>query len=58
MTEGVELSNQVVIRTLGEKETYKYLGLLETDTIKQAEMKEKTKRVSQKNQKITWDKTL
>ena len=29
------------IRTLGEKETYKYLGILEADIIKQAEMKEK-----------------
>ena len=41
MMKGVELPNQVVIRTLGEKETYKYLGILETDTIKQKEMKEK-----------------
>ena len=29
---------------LGEKETYKYLGILEADTIKQAEMKEKMKK--------------
>ena len=28
------------IRTLGEKDTYKNLGILEADTIKQAEMKE------------------
>ena len=41
ITEGVELPKQVVIRTLGEKETYKYLGIMEADTIKQAEMKEK-----------------
>ena len=40
MTEGFELPNQVVI---GEKETYKYLGILEVDTIKQVEMKEKIK---------------
>ena len=40
MTEGVELPNQVVIRTLGEKETYKYLGILEADTIKQVGIKE------------------
>ena len=40
MTEGVELPNQVVIRTLGEKKTYKYLGILEADTTKQVEMKE------------------
>ena len=41
MTEGVELPNQVVIRTLGEKKTYKYLGILEAGTIKQMKMKEK-----------------
>ena len=29
------------IRTLGEKENYKYLGKLEADTIKYAEVKEK-----------------
>ena len=28
-------------QTLGENETYKYLGILEADTIKQAEIKEK-----------------
>ena len=41
MTEETEPPNQEKIRTLGEKETCKYLGILETDTIKQAEMKEK-----------------
>ena len=41
MTEGVELPDQVVIRTFREKETYKYLGILEADTIKQVEKKEK-----------------
>ena len=44
MTEGVELSNQVVTRTLGEKETNKYLEILNADTIKQVQMKEKIKR--------------
>ena len=34
MTEGVELANQEKIRTLVEKETYKYLGKLEADIIK------------------------
>ena len=47
MTEGTELSNQEKIRTLVEKETYKYLGILEADTIKKVEIKEKNlKRVS------------
>ena len=58
MTEGFELSNQVVIRMLGEKETYKDLGIFEADTIKHAEMKEKKlKSVTHKNQIITRDKT-
>ena len=34
MTEGILLPNQVVIRTLREKETNKYLGILEADIIK------------------------
>ena len=44
MTEGVELPNQVKIRTYGEKETLKYLWILEADSIKQVEMKEKIKK--------------
>ena len=39
ITEGIELSNQEKIRTLGEKKTHKYLGILEMDTIKQAKNK-------------------
>ena len=34
ITDGMELSNKDKIRTLGEKETYKYLGILKADTIK------------------------
>ena len=41
ITDGMELSNQDKTRTLREKETYKYLRILEADTIKQEEMKEK-----------------
>ena len=44
LTDGMELPNQDKIRTLGENETYKYLGILEADTIKQVEMKEKIKK--------------
>ena len=40
LTGGMELPNQDKLRTLGEKETYKYLGILEDDTIKQMAMKE------------------
>ena len=34
ITDGIELPNQDRIRTHEEKETYKYLGILEADTIK------------------------
>ena len=44
LTDGMELLNQEKIRTLGEKETSKYLETLEADTIKQVEMKEKIKK--------------
>ena len=37
----MELPNQDKIRTLAENETYKYLGILEADTIKQVEMKDR-----------------
>ena len=43
-TERIKLPNQENIRALEEKETYKYLGILEFDTIKQAEMKEKVRK--------------
>ena len=41
VTDGMELPNQDKIRTPEEKETYKYLGILEADTIKHVEMKDK-----------------
>ena len=41
LTNGIELPNQYKIRKLAENETYKYLGILEADTIKQVEMKNK-----------------
>ena len=44
LTSEMELPNQDKIRTFGEKEAYKYLGILEADTIKQVEMKEKIKK--------------
>ena len=39
LTDGMELPNQDKIRTLGENETYKYLRILEADTIKQGKIK-------------------
>ena len=41
LTDGIERPNQEKIRTLAENETYKDLGILEADTIKQVEMKNK-----------------
>ena len=40
MTDGMELQNHDRIRTLEENETYKYLGNLEADTLKQVQMKD------------------
>ena len=40
-TDGIELQNQDKFRTLAENETYKYLGILEADTIKRVDMKDK-----------------
>ena len=40
ITDGMELPNHDKIRTLEEIETYRYLGILDTDTLKQVEMKD------------------
>ena len=56
MTNRMELPNQENIGTLGEKETYKYMGILEADTIKQKEMKESFK-ISRENEKATQNQT-
>ena len=37
LSDRMELPSQDKIRMLGEKETYKYLGILEADIIKQVE---------------------
>ena len=44
LTDGMGLPNQDKIKTLAENETYKYLGILEADTIKQVEMKGKIRK--------------
>ena len=41
VTDGMELPNPDKFKTLAENETYKYLGILEADTFKQVEIKEK-----------------
>ena len=44
LMERIELPNHEKIRMLGEKETFKYLEILEADTIQQVETKEKIKK--------------
>ena len=44
LTEGMELPTEDKIRTTGLKKTYKYLGILEADTIKQVTKKEKLRK--------------
>ena len=41
LKDGMELPNQDKIRTLEEKETHNYFGILEADAIKQEEVNEK-----------------
>ena len=53
MTDGMELPNQDKIRTLKEKETIKYLGVLKAETIKLVEMKDKIqKEYLRRNRKL------
>ena len=44
MTKEVERPNQEKIKTLGEKETYKYFRIFEVDIVKQVEKKGKIKK--------------
>ena len=54
ITEIIKLLNPDRIRTLREKETYKYLGVRKAETMKRAEMKEKNReRISQTNEKTS-----
>ena len=46
MTEGKELTNQEKIRMRWEKESYKYMGIVEANNIKLVDMKEKIKFIS------------
>ena len=57
MTDGMELPNYDKIKTLAENETYKYLSILEADTIKQVEMKDEfSKGISHENSKTSRDR--
>ena len=54
MTEGIELPNKEKIKTLGSKETYKYMGIMEADIIKQVEMREKLKKSVSREPESYW----
>ena len=58
LTNGMKLLNQDKIRTLEEKEIYKYFGILEADIIKQVEMNDKIQKEYLRTKKTTRDKTL
>ena len=58
-TDEMELPNQDNIRTFGENETYKYMGILETDIIKQVQLKDKIqKEYCRRTRKILKTKSL
>ena len=44
MTDGIELPNHNKIRTLEENNNYKHLGILDADTIKKVQMKDKIRK--------------
>ena len=50
MAEGIGFPNEEKIRILGEKENCKYLRILEANTIKQTEMKEKKSKIVSQGQ--------
>ena len=52
MTEGIKLQNQGKIRKFLKKETYKYLGMLEADTLKQVEIKETNFKIFLRTRKL------
>ena len=56
MTDEIELPNQEKIRMHGEKETYKYHGILETDTI--GDERKNLEKVSQENEWATRNQTI
>ena len=53
LTDEMKLLNQDMITTLAEKQMYKYLGIIEADTIKQVKMKERIeKEYLRRNKKL------
>ena len=55
---GIELPNQECIRTFGEKESYKYLWIMEAYQQTSEDEGNNKKRVPKKNEKISWNQAL
>ena len=55
LTDGMEIPNQDKIRMLREKETYKYLGILDGNTIKQ---KKSRKNITEEQESYTQKKNI
>ena len=59
MTEGIKQPNKVVIRTPGEKETYKIFGDIGSWHHKQVEMKEKNQKgISEESENYSWQNSF
>ena len=55
---GIELRNWKNFWMLEEKKRKKYLVIFDADTIKQAEMKRKKKKITKYIEKATWKRAL
>ena len=59
LTDGMDQLRHDKIRSHGKNETYKYLGILEADTIQQVEMKDKIRNyISEKLECYSWQNYL
>ena len=56
--EGIELPNHESNKTHGEKEDYKFVGMLKADTIKKTMKEKNKKRVPRKNKKTSRNQAL
>ena len=56
--DGMEQLNQDKIRTLAKNEIYIYLGILEAETIKQVEMKDKIQKEYMRRTRKLFETTL
>ncbi len=57
-TDWIELCNQESVWTLGENESWKYVGILKVNTHANGDERKSKKGVHQKNKKNPWNQTL